>query len=88
MWVKAYVEEKSDGLVEILVKAHKGFYKLCVHPDDPARVEVMIDGVLKGRAKTRLKELESEKEDAAESKTKVRKVRKSWSSRKRKASKR
>jgi len=85
MWVKAYVEERSDGLVEILVKAHKGFYKVWVHPNNPARVEVMIDGVLKGRAKTRLNELESEKEDIVESKKKVPKT---WSSRKRKSLKR
>ncbi len=58
MWVKAYVEERPDGLVEILIKAHKGFYKIWVHPDDPARVEIMIDGVLKGRASTKLRELE------------------------------
>jgi hypothetical protein len=58
MWVKAYVEERSDGLVEILIRAHKGFYKVWVHPNDPARVEVMIDGVIKGRASTKLRELE------------------------------
>ena len=58
MWVKAYVEERSDGLVEILIKAHKGFYKVWVHPDDPARVNIMIDGVLKGRASAKLRELE------------------------------
>jgi hypothetical protein len=59
MWVKAYVEETKDGLVEILVKTHKGFYKLWVYPDKK-RVEVMIDGVLKGRAKAKLRELEEE----------------------------
>ena len=85
MWVKAYVEERSDGLVEILVKAHKGFYKVWVHPNNPARVEVMIDGVLKGRAKTRLKELESELENVA---VRKKKVPRSWSSRKRTSSKR
>ncbi len=57
MWFKAYVEERSDGLVELLVKTHKGFYKLWVYPKGK-RVEVMIDGVLKGRAKAKLKELE------------------------------
>jgi len=59
MWVKAYVDEKSDGLVEILVKTHKGFYKFWVYPK-PRRVEAMIDGVLKGRAKAKLEELEEE----------------------------
>jgi hypothetical protein len=59
MWFKAYVEEKSDGLVELLVKTHKGFYKLWVYPDG-RRVEVMVDGVLRGRAKAKLKELEGD----------------------------
>jgi len=57
MWVKAYVDEKSDGLVEIFVKTERGFYKLWVFPK-PGRVEVMVDGVLKGKAKGKLKELE------------------------------
>lgn len=58
MWVKAYVDEKADGMVEVFVKTDRGFYKLWVHPDK--KVEVMIDGVLKGRAKAKLKRMKEE----------------------------
>jgi len=59
MWVKAYVEETKEGLVEILVKTRKGVYRIWVLPDKKS-VEVMVDGVLRGRAKGKLRELGEE----------------------------
>ena len=81
MWIKAYVDERSNGLVEILVKAHKGFYKLWVHPNNPAEVEVMVDGILKGRARGKLVEFGGEETKTQKSRGKQRAGK--WKSQKR-----